>query len=228
MINKITTNLKIRNMKKTTKMIAYAVTALALTFTACKKDKKSEPLTPGPTPNPEELITTMKVMVNNGTVTTTYMFKDPDGDGGQAAFYGPGTNSLSTQADSVINLVAMKNYTVNILLLDETKNPVDTISKEVLEEGADHMFFFNQTNPTGTVPNASVAISGTNLTVKYLDSDGAGTPRPIGLKSEWITGALSTNKAPLKITLKHQPGAKDGTYPPGETDIEVTFKIKVN
>jgi hypothetical protein len=215
-------------MKKTTKIIAYAVAAIALTFTACKKDKKSEPLIPGPLPNPEELITTMKVMINNGTVTTTYLFKDPDGDGGQAAFYGPGTNSLSTQADSVINLVAMKNYTVNILLLDETKNPVDTISKEVLEEGAEHMFFFNQTNPTGAVPNTSVVVAGANLTVKYLDNDGATTPRAIGLSTEWITGAATTNKAPLKITLKHQPGVKDGTFAPGDSDIEVMFKVKVN
>ncbi|MDX2174476.1 MAG: hypothetical protein SFY56_15340 [Bacteroidota bacterium] len=217
-------------MKTTTKMIAYAVAALALTFTACKKkDKDPDPVTPPPqTPQPQELITTMKVMISNGTVTTTYMFKDPDGDGGQAAFYGPGTTSLSTQADSVINLVAMKNYTVNILLLDESKNPVDTISNEVSEEGADHMFFFNQANPTGAVPNTSVVVAGTNLTVKYLDNDGASTPRAIGLSTEWITGAATTNKAPLKITLKHQPGVKDGTYAPGDSDIEVTFKVKVN
>lgn len=217
-------------MKTSIKMAACVFAIVALNFSACKK-KKDEPAAPTPPPpnsQPQEVITTMKVIINNGTVTTTYMFKDPDGDGGIPAFYGPGTTTTSTQADSVINLVALKNYTVDILLLDETKTPADTISNEVLEEGAEHMFFFNQTNPTGAVPNTSLAVAGTNLTVKYLDNDGAATPRGIGLSTEWITGAASTNKAPLKITLKHQPGAKDGSYAPGETDIEVTFKVKVN
>ncbi len=217
-------------MKTTTKMIAYAVTALVLTFTACKKDKKTDPVAPPtPTPTPTlELITTMKVMVNNGTVTTTYMFKDPDGDGGTPAFFGPGTTTTSTQTDSVINLLALKNYTVDILLLDESKNPTDTISKEVLNEGADHMFFFNQSNPSGAVPNSSVVIAGTNLTIKYLDNDGATTPRGIGLKTQWITGMMTNTKKEVKITLRHQPGIKDGTYAPGDTDIEVPFKIKIN
>jgi len=219
-------------MKKTIKLAAYAVAALALTFTACKKDKKTDPApapTPVPTPNPQEVITTMKVLIFNGTVTTTYQFKDPDGDvGSLSGFYGPGTASTSTQADSVINLVASKNYTVNLLLLDETKTPVDTISKEVLAEGADHMFFFNQASPIGAVPNTSLNITGTNLTIKYLDNDGATTPRAIGLTTEWITGMMTTTKKELKITLRHQPGVKNGTYAPGETDVEIPFKIKIN
>lgn len=214
---------------KTTKIIAYALVVLFLTSTSCKKNKKTDPIQPpAPTQPPIELITTMKVMINNGTVTTTYQFKDPDGDGGIQAFYGPGTTSLSTQADSVINLLAIKNYTVYILLLDETKTPVDTISKKVSEEGANHMFFFNQSNPIGAAPNSSVVIAGTNLTIKYLDTDGAATSRAIGLTTQWITGLTATTKKEVKITLRHQPSVKDGTYAPGDTDLEVPFKIKIN
>ena len=39
---------------------------------------------------------------------------------------------------------------------------------------------------------------------------------------------MMMSKSPLTIELKHQPGVKDGTYAPGETDIQVAFKLKVN
>jgi hypothetical protein len=220
-------------MKTTTKMILSAAVAVALVAVSCKKKDKDPDPTPTPTttgnppPNAQEVITTMKVMINNGTTTATYFYKDPDGDGGIAGFYGPGTTTTSAQTDSVINLLASKNYTVNLLLLDETKSPVDTISKEVLAEAADHMFFFNQQTPSA-LPNASVTISGTNLTIMYKDSDGATTTRPLGLLTEWMTGAMTTTKKELTIELKHQPGTKNGTYAPGDVDVSVPFKIKIN
>lgn len=219
-------------MKTTTKVILSAAVAVALVAVSCKKKDKDPDPTPQPTttgnppPNEQEVITTMKVMIDNGTTTANYFYKDPDGDGGVTGFYGPGTSTTSTQTDSVINLLASKNYTVSLLLLDETKNPVDTISNEVLEEAADHMFFFNQLSPTA-LPNASVTISGTNLTINYKDTDGASTQRPIGLLTEWITGAAAAKKE-LSIELKHQPGVKNGTYAPGDVDVSVPFKIKIN
>jgi hypothetical protein len=218
-------------MKTTTKMILSAAVAVALIAVSCKEKKKDPQPTPTPTttggPNPDpEVITTMKVIVDNGTTTATYFYKDPDGDGGIAGFYGPGTTTTSAQTDSVINLLASKNYTVNLLLLDETKNPFDTISNEVLNEAVDHMFFFNQLSPSA-LPNASVSISGTNLTITYKDSDGASTPKPIGLLTEWMTGATSAKKE-VNIELKHQPGVKNGTYAPGDVDVAIPFKIKIN
>ena len=62
----------------------------------------------------------------------------------------------------------------------------------------------------------------------YKDSDGASTPRPIGLLTEWMTGAMTTTKKVLNIELKHQPGVKNGTYAPGDVDAAVPFKIKIN
>jgi hypothetical protein len=220
-----------KNVKKTVTLMLSTALCVSLLMVSCKKKKKDEP-TPTPTTTgggntDQELITTMKVMINNGTTTATYVYKDPDGDGGIAAFYGPGTNSTSAQTDSVINLLANKNYTVDILLLDESNAEIDTISNEVEEEGADHMFFFNQLTPSA-LPNSFVTISGTNLTINYKDTDGAATPRPIGLQTQWITGAATTTKKELVIELKHQPGVKNGTYSPGEVDVAVPFKIKIN
>jgi len=199
-----------------------------LIVSSCKKDNKTNQPTPAPPPplNEEELITTFKLYLLDGTDTSVYVFRDPDGDGGIPAFYGPGTNSLSSQSDSVIILNPNKTYTATLFFLDESKTVTDTISHEIEEEANDHMVFFNQTNPTPT-PNASVTISGTNLSIIYIDQDSNSPPLPLGLQSRWIIGN-SNSKAPLNIELKHQPGVKNGTYAPGDTDISVLFRIQIN
>lgn len=215
-------------MKKIIQQIAYAVFATSLLLAACKKDEKTKPPSPVPPPpaNEEELITTFKLYLSNGTDTTVYLFKDPDGDGGIPAFYGPGTSTASTQGDSVIVLSANTSYTATLYFLDESKTNTDTISHEIIEEADEHMVFFNQSNPTA-LPNASVTISGTNLGITYLDEDGATPPLPLGLVTKWQTGNAA-GKVSLSIDLKHQPGSKNGTYAPGDTDISVLFKVLIN
>ncbi len=203
------------------KTIALAA-IIGMSFTACKKDKKDEPTPDAPTPpaNETELITTMKVILHDTTThtNTTYVFSDLDGAGGNPATFG------NSGADSVINITANHVYEATILLLDETKNPIDTISNEVEEEGADHMFFFNSIAPTGTPYNTYLSGSMTNI--KYLDLDA--NNRGIGLSTLWTAPSMMMAKSPLTIELKHQPGVKDGSYAPGETDIQVGFKLKVN
>jgi hypothetical protein len=206
-------------MKTTITTIAMLAT-LATAFTSCKKDKKTEPEAPAPPINQGELITTMKVTLTDTitNVSATYVFSDLDGAGGNAATFGNGG------ADSVINITANKAYFTKILLLDESKSPVDTISNEVEEEGIDHMFFFNGISPTGTTSYITDLNGGT--TIKYLDSDA--NNRGIGLLTLWTAPLTPMPKEPLLIELKHQPSVKDGSYAPGETDIQVGFKLKVN
>lgn len=203
------------------KTIALAA-IIGMNFTACKKDKKEEPTPDAPTPptNETELITTMKVILHDTTThtNTTYVFSDLDGAGGNPATFG------NSGADSVINITANHVYKATILLLDETKNPVDTTSNEVEAEGVDHMFFFNSIAPTGTPYNTYLSGSMTNI--KYLDLDA--NNRGIGLSTLWTAPSMMMGKSPLTIELKHQPGVKDGSYAPGETDIQVGFKLKVN
>lgn len=207
-------------MKKTM-MTAAVFTALALAISACKKDSKEPaPENPVQPTNESELITTMKVTLHDTTThtNTTYVFSDLDGPGGNPATFG------NSGADSVINITANHVYETTILLLDQTKNPADTISNEVKDEGADHMFFFNSIAPTGTPYNTYLSGSMTNI--KYLDLDA--NNRGIGLSTLWTAPSMSMGKSPLTIELKHQPGVKDGSYTPGETDIQVGFKLKVN
>lgn len=201
---------------------AALLAMLGTTFTACKKDKKEDPAPqqPAPPANEAELITTMKITlrdtINNTSVT--YVFSDLDGAGGNPATFG------NSGADSIINITANHVYEATILLLDQTKTPVDTISNEVEEEGADHMFFFNSIAPTGSPYNTYLSGSMTNI--KYLDLDA--NNRGIGLSTEWTAPSMMMAKSPLTIELKHQPSVKDGSYAPGETDIQVGFKLKVN
>ena len=206
-------------MKTTITSIAL-LAMLATTFTSCKKEKKTEPTPeqPAPPANTAELITTMKLTLSTSTTSVTYVFSDLDGPGGNPATFG------NSGADSIINIAANATYTATILLLDQSKSPVDTISNEVLEEGDDHMFFFNSVNPTGT-PN-STYLTGSMTNITYLDLDA--NNRGIGLSTLWTAPSAMQPKAPLTIELKHQPGVKDGTYAPGETDIQVGFKLKVN
>ncbi len=168
-------------------------------ISACHKDDES-PETPQETPNEEEVITTCKLVftdVSGTTIDTIAVYRDPDGDGGNAP----------VQFDT-IHLHASTTYTTEIILLNETVSPADSISNEVLEESQDHLFCFH-------VVDANVSITRT-------DSDGT---FEIGLQSEWITTTASTGT--VTVTLKHQPGIKDGTCDPGDTDVEIQFPMVI-
>lgn len=215
-------------MKTIIKSTLYLGMLLLLLSTSCKKKKNQPaPEDPPPTPNTQEVITSFKLLLTDSATSTvyTYFYKDPDGDGGQTGFYGPGTTSTSTQSDSVFTLMPNRTYFTEIILLDETKNPVDTISNEVEEEGDEHMFFFNSTNPTGTP--YTVILAGSGIKITYTDLDAGSPQRGIGLQSRWRTYGIAA-KSPMNIILKHQPGVKDGTMAPGDTDVDVTFKVIVN
>lgn len=205
-------------------MMLVAVGALA--FAACKKDKKEDPApsTPNNPTNTAEVITTMKIYIKdsitgNPITGSPFIFKDADGDGGSAGGF------LPNAADSLITLNDTTVYLAEIILLDETKTPADSISNEVVTEGQEHMFFFEQTNPSGTPYSAMLTSSGVKIT--YLDLDA--NSRGIGQKFKIRTyGSTNGTQHPFRVTLRHQPGAKDGTFAPGETDVEVRFKVKVN
>jgi len=212
-------------MKKNLKLVLLTIIFFT-TVTSCLKKNNlnanvENPIMPE---NENEIITTMKLTFDNGTTTISYMFKDPDGDGGLTGFYGNLSNSLVLQSDSVINLQTNTNYNVAILLLDETKTITDTVSNSVLIEGKDHMFFFNSLNPIGNP--YSIYLTGSMTTVTYLDLDA--NLRGIGLSTKWQTPNMAMTKSFLSITLKHQPSVKNGTFAPGDTDIEIPFKLKIN
>ncbi len=144
----------------------------ALFFSACKKDQPKEP-------NEEEVITTLLVKLTplGGGSTLQYKFEDIDGPGGASA-----------TIDEIV-LAPSTIYNAQLLVLNKTVNPADTISKEVAEEADAHRFYY--------------AVEGSaNLAISDLDNDANGVP--LGLTSRWTTGAVSAGK--VQITLRHYGG----------------------
>lgn len=185
-------------MKKQLIRLTTMLAFAAITITGCKKDDDN---VKNPTPpNEEELITTLKVILVDSANTAdvrTFVYSDIDGDGGNPA-----------TADDIL-LSPGKTYYATLLLLNEAVNPVDTISKEIEEEAVDHLFIFE--------PHDA------NLSVVITDRDVNGLP--LGLSSTWKTGAVGNTH--IHITLKHQPGVKNGSAAPGEVDIEAQFEVKI-
>jgi len=186
------------------KFLTYTITlltgALLLMNTSCKKDEPDVTQPPAPT-NEEEVITTLSLVFQDTAFAfppTTYTFRDPDGDGGA------GPDIWDT-----IRLNSSTSYAVQVILLNETVSPADSISNEVLDEADEHLFCFTPAVPT--------------LLVQRTDSDGT---HEIGLQSRWDAGTASNTN--VQVVLKHQPdGLKDGNCAPGETDVDVTFQVEI-
>ena len=189
---------------KTIKNLSMLAIALTVVFAVgCSKDDDDTPQPQDPTtppPTEEEVITTMTItFVDTAGVqpNVTATFRDPDGDGGNAP----------TQFDT-IRLVANTYYNGSVQLLYEAENPVEDITIESQAEDDEHLFCYAPAN--------------TNVNVVRTDSDGT---YEVGLLTRWFTGAAATGTT--TVTLKHQPGVKDGTCAPGDTDIEVTFVTEI-
>jgi hypothetical protein len=189
-------------MKNSTKKSIVFTLLIIIAVAGCKKDKDQVTIPTSPTNEPEVMTTFKFTFIDSAGLapTVTAEYRDPDGDGG----------NLFVQFDT-IKLQTNKTYLTSVLILDETKNPVDTTSNEVLAEANDHLFFYTAT--------------GTNTAITILDYDTHPTPLPIGLHTKWKTTGASTGTT--HVVLRHQPGVKDGSYAPGETDIDLTFQTKI-
>jgi hypothetical protein len=151
--------------------------------------------------NEEEVITTVIVdlVPQSGGAEIRLKWYDENGDG----------NPVITP--SVATLTTGTVYDAQIILMNETVSPAEDITEEIETEGEDHLFCFT--------------VAGADVTIAYEDADGSGDP--IGLSTAWTAGAAG-NEGSLTLVLRHQPGQKDGTCPgAGETDIEVSFPIRV-
>lgn len=159
-----------------------------------------DPATPPVPTNENELITTVKIELTD-TLTgqkLNYFFRDLDGEGGNAP----------SQWDT-IKLADSSFYNVSIKFLNESNpNSVKDITQEITAEKANHIICLTPVS--------------VNAVIKRTDTDGT---YEIGLSSTWKTGAVSIGE--ISISLKHQPGIKNGTCDPGETDVEVKFQAKV-
>ena len=190
------------------KHLALLLLAAPLTFAACDKDNED----PKPA-NDNELITTvvysLKAPAGSTAPNVSITWEDRDGEGGAAPVVTGGTGGRLTLRPNTV-------YTGDILLLDRTKTPADTISNEVAEEADEHLFVY-EANPA-----ALLGVVRTDRDANRLE---------VGLKTTATTAAAGTGT--LKITLRHQPPQangtriKDGTFGPGDTDVAADFPLTV-
>jgi len=156
-----------------------------------------------------------------------------------------------------LNLKANTTYNGQVYIFDETKTPWDTVSIEIKQRENYHLFFFQVSpiasanviisNTTPNIPmtdwNTGLPASDTtaggvsvneilsppgtalNLTVSRTDMDTNSPPLQIGLTDQFVTGASSSGI--LRVVLRHQPNAKNGTYDPGSTDLDVTYAVSI-
>lgn len=183
----------------------------ATVLAGCKKDG-DDPATPTPPVNEEELITDMYILFHDDDGNTYEWHASSDegfhhehGEGGEHEHEG----ELHIHGD---DLPANKQLHAEIILLNRSVSPADTISHEVLDEGADHQFFF--------------IAEDVDITFAYEDADDNG--RPIGLLSGWQTGASGSGH--VEVILRHQPNKEaagvsggDITNAGGVTDLSVEF-----
>lgn len=183
-------------MKMNRKLTWMLFAGMTMAFVQCKDS--GDDVEPD---DENELITsvTLKFTEQGTSNVSTFSYKDPDGDGGNAP----------TKFDT-ISLKPNTTYTLAIELLDESKSPVDDITKEVEEESYEHLFVYT---------SSPAAL----LTYTYGDKDK--NNYPIGLTGSAKTGAAGDGK--LKVQLRHQPGAKNGTPTPGSDDVNLDFILKV-
>lgn len=185
-------------MKNLKRIALFAIPAFF--FVACSNDDNT-PV------NEEEVITTITTTLTGGGQTITLTSRDLDGDG-------PNAPIVTVSGD----LVAGTTYLGSTSFLNELANPVDNITTEVAEEGADHQLFYQLTASLGTVT--------------YDDVDANGNP--IGLAFTLVAGTSGAS-GNLIVTLRHLPnktaaGVSTGdiTNAGGSTDAEVSFPIVVN
>ena len=175
-----------------------AATALVMSISACKKDK------PLPEPEENELITKVSLKftnVANASDVATVTWSDPDGDGGVAPTIG------------TLNLKANTAYTFEVSeVLNETASEADerNILNEIIEEADEHLWIYKPA-------------TGLNLVVVRTDKDANNFQ--IGIKGTAAVGAASTGN--LQVTLRHQPGVKDGSDTPGSTDFSAAIPVNI-
>ena len=164
---------------------------------SCKKDEEN------PQQNPEnELITTVTLHLTSPTgtkISAAWRDLTPDDEAGR-------TIDTLRLTDSTL-------YTGSVEVLDETKSPVDSITSQVEEEAKDHLFVYK---PVAPLTDANLVLMRTDKDVNNLE---------VGLHYTLET-KLAANGA-LRVILRHQPGEKDGTEVPGDSDVDIAFPVKI-
>ncbi|WP_442266405.1 type 1 periplasmic binding fold superfamily protein [Tenacibaculum sp. ZS6-P6] len=183
---------------KSIKLLAFLFIS-SLVFTGCSDDKTPEEV------NEEEVITTMTITLTPDGGGTAIVLKTQDLDGN-----GPNSPVITP---SNATLAANTTYNGSIVVLNETENPAEDITKEVEEEANEHQFFYTAVGP--------------NVAFNYKTPNDSNN-NPLGINFSLVAGEASSGT--ITFTLKHEPTKPNNglvEQAGGETDIEATFNVTI-
>ena len=187
--------LKLKTMKTMKISAFYALLTLAML--GCSDDDTTPEII-----NEDELITTVILTLTQESgdqvVLTTI---DLDGDGPDE----PVTTVVGSFSENT-------QYQGAVQFLNETEDPAEDITQEVIEEADEHQVFYTISE-------------GLNIQTTYEDQDTQGNP--LGVQITLSTGTASEGS--LTVTLRHEPvKPNDGLESAGgETDISTSFDVSI-
>ena len=198
-------------MKNLRKVSLYLLALLAFGFASCESEDPEKE-------NDGEVITdvTLKFQelnASNALVGSVFSFKASDPQGIEVG---------KTPTIQSITLAKGKKYQMTIEVTNSIEN--EDITKEILEEAAEHQFFF-----LGPVFDSNI------FSIQYADAGGIA----LGLKNTvTVSSSTGTNNSSMRVVLRHDlnksfAGANNPTFANfvqagGETDLDLTFPIILN
>lgn len=129
-------------------------------------------------------------------------WSDEDGIGGNDPIL---PDTIRLQKDSIYKVKAHFYH-----IHDGQKEEINT---EILQEATDHIICYTQTSMA------------TVVYFEIIRTDKDARNMELGLNTTW-KGVLA-HEGGIAVSLKHQPGIKNGTCSIGETDVEVVFPVSV-
>ena len=148
-----------------------------------------------------ESINKLEMTFRQGATTAgVFVVEDADGDGGNPP----------SRIDT-IRLSPSQTYTVETKIFTVSAGTTREITPTILAQGTSHEFFYL---PTGV-----------SLTIAKTDRDANNFP--LGLQSNWTSGATATGSVLVK--LMHKPLLKGPNDAPtvGHSDIEIALPVKI-
>ena len=198
-----------------------------LIFAACNKKEK----TVAPTISNETITSVQLVLINTASPF------DKDTATWEQLLNANGNPLPEDTSKAILNLYANATYSAQMLMYDKTQNPAANVSDEIKLRANYHLFFFQPTpisssnyvisTATTNIPGTTTSAPGPylNLTVSRTDYDTNNPPLQIGLTNNFVTGAASDGH--LRVVMRHQPNVKDGTYYPGDSDVDISFRVHI-
>ena len=198
-------------MKTLKKVSLYLLAVLAFGFASCESEDPEKE-------NDGEVITdvTLKFQElneSNALVGDVLSFKASDPQGIEVG---------KTPTIQPVSLTKGKKYLMTIEVTNEIEK--EDITEEILEEAAEHQFFF-----LGPVFDSNI------FTIQYADAGGIA----LGLRNNvTVSSSTGTNNSTMRVVLRHalnksfagasNPNFANFAQAGGESDLDITFPVILN